>query len=257
MTVDATLYDERPRRKDVDPGPVSPVQRFLDALIVRGFLWAVPRWLRPNHVTAVRLLLTPLVFLLFRRGPGVAAVVLFGVAAATDFIDGAMARTRAQITGLGTMIDPVADKLLVAAALLAVGLEYLVVKVILGLMAVEMVVVAVGTAFWLRTGKAVGANVFGKIKMVLLSVGLTLFLVGRMAKLDRMTAVAVVLLWSALVFAFLAGLRLVWTVPGSPGEAPGSTKDAASRRPARPRRPRLPSETGSEAAPGGRGGRGG
>ncbi|GAB4254461.1 MAG: hypothetical protein Kow00122_12530 [Thermoleophilia bacterium] len=226
MTADATLHDERPRRRNVDPGRVSPAQRFLDALIVRGFLWAVPRWLRPNHVTAVRLLLTPLVFLLFRRGAGVAAVVLFGVAAATDFIDGAMARTRGQITGLGTMIDPVADKLLVAAALLAVGLEYLVVKVILALMAVEMVVVAVGTAFWLQTGKAVGANVFGKVKMVLLSVGLTLFLAGRVAKLDRMTAVAVVLLWLALVFAFLAGVRLLRAAPGLAGEAPEPTEAA-------------------------------
>ncbi len=193
------------------PAHISPLQQHLDALVTRGFLWAIPRNVRPNHLTAVRLLLTPGVYLLFRSGAEGPAVALFVVAAVTDFLDGAMARTRDQITGLGTMIDPVADKLLVGAALLAVGLDYLVVRVILVFMVVEMLVVGVGTVFWVRTGRAVGANVFGKIKMALLSVGLTLFLVGRVAGWEGLTAVAVVILWLALAFAWLAGLRLALT----------------------------------------------
>jgi CDP-diacylglycerol--glycerol-3-phosphate 3-phosphatidyltransferase len=48
----------------------------------------------------------------------VAALAIFAVAAATDFIDGAVARARRETSALGAALDPLADKLLVAAALL-------------------------------------------------------------------------------------------------------------------------------------------
>ena len=111
-------------------------------------------------------------------------MALFVVAVCTDFIDGAMARTRDQITGLGINLDPVADKVLVGAVLLALGSDYLVIRVLLALMVLEIVFVTAGTVLWMRGAEAMPANVFGKIKMVLLSVGLTLFLVGRLAGAD-------------------------------------------------------------------------
>ena len=91
-----------------------------------------------------------------------------------------MARTRGQVTELGTFLDPLADKLLVASALLALGSDYLVIKVIVASIGLELIFMAAGAAHWARGGKVVRANVFGKIKMVLLSVGLATFLVGQM-----------------------------------------------------------------------------
>ena len=75
----------------------------------------------PNALTWFRLLAAPLVALLMLAGgTGAAwiAFVLFVVAAVTDFIDGYLARKLNVISALGTMLDPIADKLLVAAALM-------------------------------------------------------------------------------------------------------------------------------------------
>jgi Phosphatidylglycerophosphate synthase len=185
----------------------SGVQRVLDAVVARVVLWAVPSWVRPNHVTALRLVLVPVVFLALRSGRAGLGMALFVVAVCTDFIDGAMARTRDQITGLGINLDPVADKLLVGAVLLAVGSDYLVIRVLLVLMLLEIVFVAAGTVLWMRGAEAMPANVFGKIKMVLLSVGLTLFLVGRLAGAEEVVSVAAAGLWMALVFAVLSPVR--------------------------------------------------
>lgn len=76
-------------------------------------------WSLPNVVTAARLVLAPvLAVLLFRSGVGVqlAAFVVFLAAALSDLWDGYLARRRGEITEFGKLADPLADKLLLAAA---------------------------------------------------------------------------------------------------------------------------------------------
>lgn len=185
----------------------SAVQGAVDRVIGRTFLWAVPLWVRPNHVTILRLVLVPIVFLLLWAGHTGLGMIVFVVAVCTDFIDGAMARTRDQITGLGINLDPVADKLLVGAVLLAMGSDRVVIRVLLAIMLLEIAFVAAGTVLWMRGAEAMPANVFGKIKMVLLSLGLTLFLAGRLAGAESVVDIAVVILWAALAFALLSPVK--------------------------------------------------
>ena len=75
----------------------------------------------PNFLTSLRILLIP-VFILFFTMPHPArpllSVLIFLTASLTDFFDGYIARRRAQITKLGKLLDPVADKLLVSSALI-------------------------------------------------------------------------------------------------------------------------------------------
>ena len=74
------------------------------------------------QLTLVRILLVPLVvvFLISTEWiHSLLAAVLFGAAALTDWLDGLIARRRRQETTLGKLLDPVADKLLVAAALIS------------------------------------------------------------------------------------------------------------------------------------------
>jgi CDP-diacylglycerol--glycerol-3-phosphate 3-phosphatidyltransferase len=189
--------------------PPSAVQRVSDTVVSWLFLWAIPRRVRPNHLTVVRFVLTPVVLVLFAADFRAQAVGVFVLAAVTDFLDGAMARTRDQITPVGIIIDPIADKLLIGAVLLAVGWEYLVIKVIAVSILVELAIALFGVAYYRRTGEAVPANVFGKIKMMLLSVGVALFLAGRLLELPTVTDVAVVILWVALAFALLSPLKFV------------------------------------------------
>jgi CDP-diacylglycerol--glycerol-3-phosphate 3-phosphatidyltransferase len=74
----------------------------------------------PNALTLLRILLIPVLvvvfYLPFKNHLSVAAVI-FGLAAITDWFDGYLARRLGQMTALGAFLDPVADKLMVAVAL--------------------------------------------------------------------------------------------------------------------------------------------
>ena len=75
----------------------------------------------PNVLTLSRIAAIPLLvlFAALRTPVGdMASCVVFGVAAITDFFDGRLARSRKQQSDLGRMLDPIADKLLVAATLI-------------------------------------------------------------------------------------------------------------------------------------------
>ena len=77
-------------------------------------------WNLPNAITTGRILLAPvLVVLLFHptAGARLAAFLVFVVAAVSDLWDGWLARRRGEITDYGKLVDPLADKLLLAAAL--------------------------------------------------------------------------------------------------------------------------------------------
>jgi cardiolipin synthase (CMP-forming) len=79
----------------------------------------------PNLLTILRLIAAPGIVFLFlwlpRPWADMAALVLFGFAALTDWIDGHLARRWAQVTKLGTMLDPIADKAMVVIALLVIA----------------------------------------------------------------------------------------------------------------------------------------
>jgi cardiolipin synthase (CMP-forming) len=75
----------------------------------------------PNLITLVRLACLPLfLWLLFGRGDQTGAAVLLGVLGATDWIDGYVARRFHQVSTLGKVLDPVADRLLVVTAVIAI-----------------------------------------------------------------------------------------------------------------------------------------
>ncbi len=88
-------------------------------------------WSVPNLLTYARILVVPLVVLCFdleERGKSTdiarwSALGLFIFASVTDFFDGYLARTWEQTSSLGRMLDPIADKLLVAAALLLLAAD--------------------------------------------------------------------------------------------------------------------------------------
>ena len=77
----------------------------------------------PNTLTAVRILLVPVLviafYLPFTWAP-LACAVIFALAAATDWADGFLARRLSQVSTFGAFLDPVADKLMVAVALVLI-----------------------------------------------------------------------------------------------------------------------------------------
>jgi CDP-diacylglycerol--glycerol-3-phosphate 3-phosphatidyltransferase len=83
----------------------------------------VPTWNLPNILTVVRIGLTPVIALLpFIEGywPKLICFAVFIIAASTDVVDGHLARSRNQITDLGKLLDPIADKLLLFATIIPI-----------------------------------------------------------------------------------------------------------------------------------------
>ena len=202
------------------------IQRVTDGAVAAIFLWAFPRWIRPNHLTTVRFILIPVVIVLLALHLDWWGLGVFIAATCTDFIDGAMARNRDQITVLGTYIDPIADKLLVAATLAYVGHGYLVVRIMLAFIVMELILTAIGARVLRRYRKARPANAYGKVKMVLQSVALYLFLLGGILEYSTWMKIGSYLLWPALGLAFLSGVNQMRGVSSTKKKALAEAKEA-------------------------------
>ncbi|HYM11256.1 MAG TPA: CDP-diacylglycerol--glycerol-3-phosphate 3-phosphatidyltransferase [Bryobacterales bacterium] len=132
------------------------------------------------------------------------ALPIFWVAALTDLVDGIIARRRRQISTLGTLLDPVADKLLISAMFISL--------VELGLVPAWMVVVIVGREFavsGLRSiaaaeGYTIRASDLGKTKMVMQVVAVSLLLVGAHSALFLKAGLVAV--WLVVVFALVSAV---------------------------------------------------
>ncbi len=78
-------------------------------------------WNLANALTALRIVLAPVFLVLYVHGDRVRALAAFAAAAATDVLDGLVARALRQPTRLGAFLDPIADKFLAACALFALA----------------------------------------------------------------------------------------------------------------------------------------
>jgi CDP-diacylglycerol--glycerol-3-phosphate 3-phosphatidyltransferase/cardiolipin synthase len=144
-------------------------------------------WNWPNILTWLRILAIPLIMGLFLFGghspkgwAGPVAGLLFAAAAITDSLDGYLARRLGQTTPLGAFLDPVADKLIVAVALvLIVSRDPRAVMVLTAAVIIGREIAISALREWMagigqRT--AVAVSRIGKYKTILQMVGLTMLL---------------------------------------------------------------------------------
>jgi len=121
----------------------------------------------PNVLTVLRIMLVPVlvVALLGNTSSGdVLAAVVFAAASLTDFADGYLARTRGSITTFGKLMDPLADKLLIVAALLSlVSLGRLAAWVAMVIITRELAVTVLRLGAT-QAGVVMVASTFGKVK---------------------------------------------------------------------------------------------
>jgi len=121
----------------------------------------------PNVLSCVRITIAPIVAALVVAHPdgSVAAAALFAAGGLTDIVDGDLARSRGLITAVGKLLDPVADKLLVIAALASlVAVDRLAVWVV-AVIAGREVLVTLLRAHAVRRGIVIAAGTAGKLKM--------------------------------------------------------------------------------------------
>jgi CDP-diacylglycerol---glycerol-3-phosphate 3-phosphatidyltransferase len=122
----------------------------------------------PNVLTVVRILLVPvLVVALLDKTDGgdLLAAVVFAAASLTDAIDGYLARARNSVTTFGKLMDPIADKLLIIAALVVlVSLSRLEAWVAMVIISREFAVTILRAAVGSQQGVVISASAFGKLK---------------------------------------------------------------------------------------------
>jgi CDP-diacylglycerol---glycerol-3-phosphate 3-phosphatidyltransferase len=156
----------------------------------------------PISLTLLRIFFVPLVVvLLLTSGHNMDlwAVVVFLLAATTDLLDGYLARKRGQVTSLGILLDPIADKLLASAAFISL--------VYLHLVSAWMAVIIIGREFAVSGLRAIASaegfslevSELGKTKMVFQVVAITVIILERRLPLLRLPGS--VLLWMVVLFA--------------------------------------------------------
>jgi len=157
----------------------------------------------PNLLTLARIFIIPfLVTVLLTEFPNkeLWGIILFLIASLTDMLDGYIARRRRQVTTIGILLDPLADKLLISAAFISL--------VQLHLAPAWMVVIIIGREFavtGLRNlasseGLIIRASALGKTKMVFQVIAVTLILVGELLK-GNWQLYGKISLWLGLVIA--------------------------------------------------------
>ena len=139
-------------------------------------------WNLPNALTVGRLLLVPVfVFLAwvgFERDSDAWqtwAAIVFGAAAITDLVDGELARRTNQVTAIGKIIDPLADKALTGSALIVLSWFNLLPWWVTGIIVVREVGVTL-LRFWVIRHGVIAASRGGKLKTALQIVAITLYL---------------------------------------------------------------------------------
>lgn len=170
--------------------------------VVKYLLPIIPKRLRPNHLTFVRLIFTPVLIVSLLLAMYRVSLVLFIVLALTDLFDGSIARLRNQITDWGKLWDPIADKLLIGSVVTILLLKINLILTIL-LLTFELTFILGGTFMHLNNVD-VKANTWGKIKMNLQAFGAGFLILGFFLNLAVLVSGAEVLLYCSLFFALIS-----------------------------------------------------
>ena len=170
----------------------------------------------PNAITLARIFLVPLLVvvlltkfegrLIFGIRQELVGAAIFGVASLTDWLDGYLARRRKQVTAFGQLMDPLADKLLITAALLSLIVQ-------MDLVPAWMVAVILGREFAVTVlrslaharGVVIAASPLGKVKMAAEVTAILALILGQRSP-AAILPLGIVALWVAMITAVVSGI---------------------------------------------------
>jgi cardiolipin synthase len=173
----------------------------------------------PNLLSALRLASVPLFVWLFVSGRENAAVIIYGVAAFSDFLDGLIARRTGAVTDLGKLLDPLADRVFIAAlAVVLVARGALPLIAAVAVIGRDVLVLGAYPLLERRGAERIPVNAVGKAATASLLFGLTwlalsetTFALGRAGAEVGLTGIVIgaVLYWAAaIMYAREARIRL-------------------------------------------------
>lgn len=174
----------------------------------------------PNLLTVIRIFLAPvfLVFLMAEMLPHsfLWSLIIFSVASITDLIDGKLARKNNQVTNLGKLLDPLADKMLTTAALLGfMKFGLCNIWVLMIVLTREFTVTGMRMIATVQ-GVVIPANIWGKIKTVTqMTFSILVMLIAELIKdfhimpYQYFITVSNIAMWIIAVFTFISGVIYV------------------------------------------------
>lgn len=194
-------------------------------------------WNLPNILTLLRIALIPIfiaIFYLPWEWRYVASASIFGVAAATDWLDGYLARKLNQFTPFGAFLDPVADKLIVAAALvLLLQAHATVIFALPALVIIGREIVISALREWMaELGKrtSVAVSYIGKVKTALQMISITVLLAVDPVAYPQWDLVGIVLLYIAAIltlWSMVVYLKAAWP---ELSKAPDNTSETGQEK---------------------------
>ena len=179
------------------PGPLGPSRRVSTAILTV-----------PNAVTLVRLLLVPVCAYLLATGRYGWGLVLTAVVGSTDWVDGWLARRFGQVSRVGQLLDPLADRLLIAAVAIALVVRGVVPWQAAVLLVARDLVLLAGWPLLRRRGIEPPEVIFlGKAATLVLLFALPILTLGAtgLAVADVAHLLGLALLWAGVVMYYLAG----------------------------------------------------
>ena len=166
----------------------------------------------PNILTFSRILLVPVYIAIFydpTPSRAIAAAGVFGIAALTDLLDGYLARKRSQITTIGRLLDPIADKLLVLAGLVLL-VQYHRIEAWIAIAMVSREIGVTGIrAIAAAEGVIVPAGTLGKYKVVLQIIAIIILTLQGAVVLPfvSLSVLGILALYLALAFSIISGIQ--------------------------------------------------
>lgn len=136
------------------------------------------------------------------------ALSVFLAAAATDMLDGFLARKWGQITTVGTLLDPIADKLLISAALIALVQIHRIPGWIVILLVSREFAVSGLRSIAAAEGYTIQASDLGKTKMITQVLGIAMTLLS--LRWSRLALPAMVCIWGAMIFSLISAVDYFW-----------------------------------------------
>ena len=166
----------------------------------------------PNILTCLRVLLIPVFMVLAYQENmpcDIAALIVYVVACLTDYVDGNLARKNNQVTNFGKFMDPVADKLLVMAALLLFVED--------GTIAAWMVAIILGREFIVSAlrmvaaseGLVIAANMWGKAKTMITMITLIFLLCPIGPVMLGPVSLQDIMIWITVIITAVSGVTYI------------------------------------------------
>jgi phosphatidylglycerophosphate synthase len=179
-------------------------RKYSDPFLAATVLKLIPQRVTPNQVSWLRVFSWPVVFYFLFIESYVLGFLIFLFSAFTDLVDGAMARTRDKITEFGKVLDPVADRGLIAVA------GFILISRLFGwplffyMLVLEIFQAIMSYRAMIRLGYNPGSNWAGAVRMFIQSVAFIMIIAGLSFFLSGWITFAGILLYISLLFTFLA-----------------------------------------------------